>query len=144
MSNPIRPSMRAACTSTTRGRPPACYSRWKTQGTGRGLWSTESGDAHSPRAQAILVNGANNGTVVEIHHIGATASAGANPDQIAFNSRQYLWVANAAMPWYGGIKVLSRALVRGTRMRHCTSSDRPGSPLPDNQARDMIWASSGR
>ena len=114
-----------------KGASPQIYDqRWYQQGVG--LWSTESGDNHSPRAQAIFVNSANNGCEVEITHVGFALT----------DVRQGLATTSGVwFDWTHGLSILSKAMVRGTRMRHCTSTDRP-SDLTTASASGMIWAGS--
>jgi hypothetical protein len=92
-------------------------SRWLTKGLP--LWSTETGNAGSPNCQARFVAALNHGAAVEIHHIGL--SLGTRGD-----TSQFLMLGNGETQlYYGGVRVISEAIPRGTVFRLCRSSDRP-------------------
>jgi hypothetical protein len=106
--------------------------RWAKRGGG--IWSTELGNNGSPSAQARMLAGINHGAVCELIHYCMIATSTPNAEQL---QQSLLDWNGGKRPWYGGLQVLSRPLLRGTIFRRCSSSDRPPG-LPEPHARWMV------
>ena len=110
--------------------------RWKS--VNRSIWSTETGDNHSPKTQAQFIAGLNHGKVVEIAHVGIGGYA-ADPTK----HQLLITTGGELTPWWYACATISKTLQRGVIFRKCLSSDRPTDPtMSTTQASEMIWDSS--
>ena len=96
--------------------------RWMTKmgASGQGLFSPETGSSGNPNRGARFLAGLNHGVSVECQHYSVTVAAGSEPFQQAL-----IGTDGVRRPWHAQCRIIANTLIRDSRFRLCTSSDRP-------------------